>query len=149
MKGHAADDSKLVGRNGAHVKAFAFLVDHMGRAAGSPFTFRLVTTQPPVPSPKVIYRNVLRYDPAPTAELLSAILETVDIGNFKVEVGQPSGPRQSLTFLFTITVEDAADLAKLKVEEPPTRESLGNAIGILFKAIGRRGGVNFEWLVKL
>jgi predicted RNA-binding protein YlqC (UPF0109 family) len=132
MKGALEDESKLVGAGGSHVDALALLVAEFGRA-----------DQPP--------RDVIDHDPQPARELLCRVLSSLDVGAFAVTVGPGPGPRNSLTFLFEISLHDAVDYKRLTV--PVQHVSCENAtivaaLGTLFRAIAKKNGVRYNLTVK-
>lgn len=131
MQGDLADEGKLVGAGGAHVKAVARLVESIGAARGQAFTFRLITVGDPQRRPERQERDVIEYDPRPARDLLCRTLEALDIGEFKVEAGPGAGARRSLTFVFTVKTARYIDADTL------------DALGTLFRAIAKKDGVRF------
>lgn len=145
MKGHPEDESKLVGKDGAHVRALEFLVSRFGVARLEVHTFRLITKRKPEPRPQAVPNTAMSYDPQPTADLLSRILAELDLGEFLVRVGPGSGARNKLTFLFEILVRDGLDQRILTVRaDPNADETIVGAIGTLFRAIAQKDGVRFD-----
>lgn len=144
MKGHDDDEPKLVGQRGSHVDAITLLVSQIGKANGKPYTFRLITINAPIDRPKAPPRDVIDYDPAPAKNLLVRILESLEIGAFAVSVGPGPGARNSLTFVFTIGVNDISDFMTLTYRpDPKADETIEGALGTLYRAIAKKDGVRF------
>jgi len=143
IKGHPEDEPILVGRQGSHVRALAFLIQSFGQARDEQHTCRLLTEREPRPRPQMEARAVLRFDPEPSRALLSRILEELAIDSFAVLVGPGTEPRRSLTFVFSIQVKDAADYNVLTVAPDSSSETIVGALGTLFRAIAKKNGVRF------
>ena len=79
------------------------------------------------------------------------MLEELDIGSFRVDVGPGAGPRSALTFVFAITVQDSSDYNALTVSpaEPRNDETIIGALGTLFRAIAKKNGVRYELAISL
>lgn len=155
LKGHREDESKLVGTGGSHVDALAFLVAAAGAAAGRAFTFRLITEGNPERRPPNPPRDVIDHDPNPARELLRRMLDRLDLRAFEVEVGPGNGPRNSLTFLFSIRVKEE-DYRRLTAPPFPPgfedgrfdEQTVVGALGTLFRAIAKKAGVRYSLTVR-
>ena len=153
LKGHDDDESKLVGTGGSHVDALAFLIAAIGVANEWTYTFRLLTKGLPRETPKREQRNAISYDPEPARLLLVRILHALDFTGYEVAVSPGAGARDSLTFAFTIRPGNSDDNAVLRVpheielRDRTLRMALIDAIGTLFRAVARRGGVRFHVVV--
>lgn len=151
VKGHPEDEPILVGKQGSHVRALAFLVYSFGAARKEHHTFRLITEQAPRVRPPMQQLAAMRHKPEPARLLLVRLLEELYIGSFRVEVGPGTGPRSALTFVFAITVQDSRDYNALTVSaaEPRTDETIIGALGTLFRAIAKKNGVRYELAISL
>lgn len=148
IRGHREDESKLVGRDGSHVRALAFLVGRFGAARSEAHTFKLLTERRPEPRPPLKPKKAIRYDTKPVEGLLVRILSELDLGDFFVTVGPGTGARDVLTFVFSIVVKDPLDVRILTVRpDPNSDETIVGAIGTLFRAIAKKNGVRFDLAV--
>lgn len=132
MKGHEADEGKLVGIAGCHVKALERLIVRVGAEQRKTYTFRLLTIGEPLRRPKQAPRDVIEYDPRPARDLLCRLLDALAVQRFTVEVGPGSDPRRSLTFVFTVKTASYIDAETL------------DALGTLYRAIAKRDGIRFQ-----
>lgn len=149
MKGHPADESILVGFSGSHVDALTFLISEVGAANRESYTFRLLTEKSGEPHASLAPRDVMDYNPARVVGLLSKILKALDIGTFTVRTSAGTGQRRSLTFAFTIEVQDIAAYGVLTDGKPlypngPEDYTVEGSLGTLLRAIGKHDGVRFN-----
>jgi predicted RNA-binding protein YlqC (UPF0109 family) len=144
------DDSKAIGKDGAHARALALLIDAWGRAENEVHTFRLINNEERIERPPDKPRDVMSFDTTPARELLSRVLSNLSLDGFAIDVGPGSGIRDTLTFMFTIRVATDADHRELlRPRNGRGRENtLIAAIGTLFRAIARKNGVAFELVVE-
>lgn len=158
LKGDPKDDSKLIGKSGAHVNALTFLLAQLGQAAGHTYSFRLFTEDTERRGHFMARaEDPMTYDVEPTRALLESILEMLLAGEFAVQAVPSVGAFAKLTFDFNINLADPADredLQKTKrlVIAPATRlrgeRSISmttlDAIKTLFEAIANTEGVWFQ-----
>jgi predicted RNA-binding protein YlqC (UPF0109 family) len=138
------DRGKLIGARGSHARAFAFLVAKMGAAEGERWEFKLETergesvSEPPVARPKW-------HDPKPAHELLDRALAELPLRQFAVEAPRPD-ESDPLFFHFDIRVPDKGDRYALIGQERhgDASQSVLNALGTLFRAMGRKLGVAYQ-----
>lgn len=144
------DNSKAIGKEGSHAAALASLLAAWGEAEDEVHTFRLINSERRDAPPERI-RDVVHYDPEPRRVLLERILAELALSGYVVAVGPGVGPRSTLTFEFSIRVvteEDASVLLRPRtikgVDGAKELPTVVAALGTLFRAIGRKDGVNFE-----
>ncbi len=141
MKGDIDDEGKLVGKEGTHVDALTQIIGAIGRARGSAYTFRLLTRGGSIKKERP--RDVIAYDPKRAHALLIRILVALGVGA-RVRVGPGNGPRQSLTFVFTIESAAPEDYAALVRVDGEFGTTIVAALGTLFRAIAKKDGVRFQ-----
>jgi predicted RNA-binding protein YlqC (UPF0109 family) len=144
MRVHAEDEPKAIGTEGCHARAFAALVEAWGKRSGEVHTFRLLTG-PRTKQPRDKFVDAFEYDPAPEVELLHRVLSHIGLNGFSVKVGPPDHPVDTLTFRFEIQLLTPGDVRVLM--RPGDEEPLIGAIGTLFRAMARKIGVAFEFVV--
>lgn len=141
MRGSIKDDSRLIGKDGIHVKALAFLVESVGRAQGRPHTFRLISHRERV-EPWLNPRAAISYDPREARDVLCRWLTALGVEVFAVEVGPGLGARTNLSYIFNVKI---ADRAKAESLTATTGElSIIGAIGTLMRAVANNAGVKFQ-----
>jgi predicted RNA-binding protein YlqC (UPF0109 family) len=155
LKGHDEDESKLVGKQGCHVDALAFLISAIGIVNGWVYTFRLITAKRMMGQPENGPRDAIAYDPEPARILLARILEALSLVGATVTVGPGAGARDCLSFTFAIRVKDEYQFSILTMRheiirsERPLSMALIEAIGTLFRAIARKDGARFRITAEL
>ena len=142
------DEGKMIGNAGSHVDALESLIYAFGNAAGEIWTFRLLTKNAPKPAPRE-HNDAIEHDPEPQRALLSRVMEALLIAPAKIAVTPGTGPRRSLTFVFTIHVQKPADYRMLTVPEDEFSDPLIASIGTLFRAAARKMGVRYQVNVSL
>jgi predicted RNA-binding protein YlqC (UPF0109 family) len=140
MKGDFEDEGKLVGKAGTHVDALEFILMAIGRHSGVVYTFRLLTRGGC--EKKEAPRDVIEYDPGRVQVLLTRLLVALGIGA-SVRVGPGAGPRNSLTFVFTIKASAREDYSRLVHVDVNFGSTIVAALGTLFRAIAKKDGVRF------
>lgn len=142
MKGDRTDDSRLVGREGCHVDALAYLIEAIGKRESRVFTFRLIT-DPDRAEPWQGPRDALEYDPRPAREVLCRWLEALGVEKFSVEVGPGDGARTSLSYNFNVKIPDR-EKAESLTKSTEGDLSIVGALGTLFRAVSKQAGVRFQ-----
>lgn len=142
VRGHKPDESRLIDRDGSHVKALTCLVRQMGKATNRTFTFKLMTTEGRSVSTDAP-QDATHYDPAPIRKLLAGFLEALGVQDATIDVNSGEGPTTKLRFNFVI------DIPEVEVAEGLTKVNdygltIIGALGTLFRAIANQQGVKFQ-----
>ncbi len=150
------DEPLLIGKGGSHAAAFGFLVEQFGKAEGREYIFRLITAEKDPEWREMAERTLREYSPTKASELLSGILENLEIESFAV-----SFLAKGELYDFTIEVSSKHDFYTLlkPTEFVLNRSADGRPLdkkttfivaelGALFRAIGRRAGVKFQITVE-
>jgi predicted RNA-binding protein YlqC (UPF0109 family) len=148
MRVAPVDDPKAIGKDGAHARAIATLIDAWGAAAGEVHTFRLLNNRERVEQEPREISDAMTHDIAPQAALLVRILAELELDGYSVAPGPGSGIRDALTFELAIRVASQTDKLHLTLARPATGLSVVAALGTLFRAIGRAAGVNIEIAIR-
>jgi predicted RNA-binding protein YlqC (UPF0109 family) len=148
---HGDDFPAVVGRQGSHIKALQCFVAAVGEAAGEVYAISL--SEPTMPRTRQSFDRVpfqTNYDPEPAGDLMRELLGMVGLGQHTVEIRRDTynGGNNPLNFLFVIFVRSNDDYLKLtaplgavgRLDQPV----LIAAIGTLFRAYGKKNGVDFK-----
>lgn len=146
MKGNPKDESKLVGKNGCHIRALNFIVITLGWSRGEVWTFRLVT-ESTHPNPFQKRKYALKFDPKPHCDLLRRLMVAYQIP-CTVSVGPGNGERDMLSYEFTITVVAGEFDFYGALTKPPLaaygEKTILNSIDTIFRGIALFNGVRFQ-----
>jgi len=140
IRGNINDQGKLVGRQGAHIKAVGFIMSAIGNSRGQQYVVRLEEGQGER-HPEIGRRPASpTYSCTAKLQLLKDILAEVLEEPAEVQVWK-DGCDSPPTFVFTIVAKRIQDYESL-VQAPFADEStLIGACGTLFRAAGHCDGV--------
>lgn len=147
IKGHADDQSKLVGKQGAHYQAMLVIIAELGNALETQYILKRYLEPDPAPRRDSMQKKtVTQYDPAEAEELLIQILTSIAVGEFAVN----TIPLSPTAFTFSIITPARADYNLLTVasEKRTNPMTLIGAIGTIFRAYANREGVRFNLEVR-
>lgn len=139
MQGSGEDHGKLAGRGGANFHALCFMIEVMGAARPSNYSFQLV--DPTTPSPQ---RNggcaaplVEDYDPEPVRQVVERYVKEISDAVSSVTFTGLAPGRDMLTYRLTATFLDQDDLEYF---DGPAMDALNTVL----RAMHRKQGAQLE-----
>ena len=151
LRASADDTPRLVGTNGAHVKALSFLISELGKAADKPYDFTLEDPEPGPVSHERLKKVAEEYDELPTLNLLERLLDALGVGEYHIDHAKTGVHADGrIENQFTIYVRSDEDYRILTV--PPTldrdRPTVIGALGALFRAAANKQGIRIQLQVE-
>lgn len=143
LRSDPRDESRLVGKNGSHVKCLKFLVESVGKAHGRVFTFRLHSTDGRH-EPWPVMKAALNYDFSQDRDLLCEWLSLLGIEFFTVAVTPGKGPRSGLSFDFEVNIKNHQKALEMTAPAAEDGMSKVGALGTLYRAVAMQKGVRFQ-----
>jgi predicted RNA-binding protein YlqC (UPF0109 family) len=139
------DQGKLVGEMGTHARALWFVLQTMGERVGGRWQFKVRFPERTGPRPPK-GRNAERPAKHSHEADLVVLIEVVDacLGQPLAVAAHPEGQPGDVCFRIVPSTRESDTVLREQVEFHNRQTTLVAELGTLFRAIGRRQGVNYR-----